>query len=58
MKKTLNNIMIKILEHCDATRIFVVLIRLLNKHSQLQQTKSTIVELSIKCLLKMTKILE
>lgn len=33
MKKSLNNIMIKILEHCDSTRIFVVLIRLLCKHS-------------------------
>jgi hypothetical protein len=33
MKKALNNIMIKILEHCNPTKIFVVLIRLLSKHS-------------------------
>ena len=57
MKKSLNNIMIKILEHSDATRIFVVLIQLLGKHQQMQSDES-IVELAIKCLLKMTKILD
>ena len=56
MLKTLNGTMLRILEHCRPTRIFVVLIRLLTKYkSGIQLQKMT--GLIIRCLLKLTKIM-
>jgi cytoskeleton-associated protein 5 len=56
MLRTLNGTMLRILEHCRPTRIFLVLIRLLTKHksgASLQKMTGLI----IRCLLKLTRIM-
>lgn len=56
MLKTLNGTMLRVLEHCRPTRIFVVLIKLLTKYiNDLGLPKMA--GLVIRCLLKLTKIL-
>ena len=56
MLKTLNGTMLRILEHCRPTRIFVVLIRLLTKYKS-GTTLQKMTGLIIRCLLKLTKIM-
>ena len=56
MLKTLNGTMLRILEHCRPTRIFVVLIRLLTKYKS-GPSLQKMTGLIIRCLLKLTKIM-
>jgi len=56
MLKTLNGTMLRVLEHCKPTRIFVVLIKLLTKYIN-ETSLSKMPGLIIRCLLKLTKIL-
>lgn len=56
MLKTLNGTMLRLLEHCNPTRVFVVLIKLLTKYKadiKLPKMPGII----IRCLLKMTKVM-
>lgn len=54
--KTLNGSMLRLLENCNTTRIFVVLIRLLTKYIN-DDSISKMPGLVVRCLLKLTKIL-
>jgi cytoskeleton-associated protein 5 len=54
--KNLNATMLRILEHCKPTLIFVVLIRLMSKYKS-QSSLSKMPSLIIRCLLKLHKIL-
>ena len=56
MLKTLNGTMLRILENCPVTLVFVVLIRLLT-HYRNDQSVPKMSGLIIRCLLKLTKIL-
>ena len=56
MLKTLNGIMLRILENCNHTRVFVVLIRLLTNYKNSAEIPK-MPGLIIRCLLKMTKIM-
>jgi cytoskeleton-associated protein 5 len=56
MLKTLNGTMLRILENCQATLVFVVLIRLLTRYRN-DQSIPKMSGLIIRCLLKLTKIL-
>ena len=56
MLKTLNGTMLRILENCQPTLVFVVLIRLLTRYRN-DQTIPKMSGLIIRCLLKLTKIL-
>lgn len=56
MLKTLNGTMLRILENCQVTLVFVVLIRLLTRYRN-DQSVPKMPGLIIRCLLKLTKIL-
>ena len=57
MMKNLNSTMLRVLENCDETRLFIVFLELLTKHKTVELIPK-MPGLIVKCLLKLTKVMD